>query len=115
MLTGGLLVILCIIAILFWCWSSSTETLAFQESLYFQVEDIDGKKSTIHDSGQDPTLRELRLQILKREINNRRATILATPRQIYLGSHPERLNDTIQVSPKDFQDMGDYYIVRVSR
>jgi len=100
---GLLVVILC------WCWFSNSKSR--RENLYFQVIDDYGN----HSSYQDPTLQELRLQILKREINNQGATVLMTPREMRLGSHPEDLDQTVEIHPTDIEDHGDYLVVKVVR
>jgi len=106
-------VLIAIIVMIYWC--SSKETLAFQKSLYYQVIDENGTESTVHDSGKDPTLQNLRLQILKREINDRNATVLVNPRQLRMGCHPEKLSDTFYVHPDDIEDHEDYYVVSIAR
>ncbi len=109
--------VICLVLVIFWCWTSGLKggSLPFRESLYFQVIDDHGNQSIVHDSGQDPTLQELRLQILKREINDKRAVVLITPKELRLGSHPEDLDQTVEIHPQDIEDHGDYYVVKVVR
>jgi len=115
------LAIVCFVLIglvVYWCWPSgskeSLSQLPFRRSVYFQVIDDQGTHSIIHDSGQDPTLRDLRFHILKKEINDRNATVLMSPEVIKYGFHPGNLDGTIMVKPEDIEDHGDYYVVRAS-
>ncbi len=101
-----------IFVIILW---NSKKTLPFREGLYFQVVDTQGTESSVHDSGYDPTIQELKLQILKREINDKRAIVLVTPSEVRLGGHPQYLDQTVQIRPQDIEDRGEYYVVHVVR
>ena len=101
------LAIVCFVLIglvVYWCWPSgskeSLSQLPFRRSVYFQVIDDQGTHSIIHE--------------LKKEINDRNATVLMSPEVIKYGFHPGNLDGTIMVKPEDIEDYGDYYVVRAS-
>lgn len=86
--------------------------ITLKKSIYFQVIDKNGIESIIHDSGYDPSKKNVKFQILKKEINDRKSIDIDTPKIIKFGIGPTDLKNTIQVKDEDIEDLGEYYIVK---
>ena len=97
-------------------WTGKPPT-PLEDAIYYQVTDIDGNKSIIHDSGIKPSKyppgSNFNLQILKREINNSQETILNTPDYLHLGHSPKNLSYKLGVDAIYLNDEGLYYTLLV--
>ena len=93
-------------------WMKSQPPLP-EDTIYYQVTDVDGNKSIIHDSGikpsENPPGSNISLQILKREVNNGVEKNLTTPDYLYMGHSPKGLMYKLGVDSNYLTDDGLYY------
>lgn len=112
----GLIVLLLIICLVYWlCFKKKElEILPFKESLFFQAMDDRGRGGFIHDSGNDPSQRFQKLQVLRKDINENIIIRLSKPQKIAFGTNPSLLNKVIDVSPEDIIETNKlYYLVQL--
>lgn len=90
---------------------------SLEDTIYYQVTDMDGNKSIIHDSGvkpsENPIGSSFNLQILKQEINNEKENNLSTPDFLNLGHTPKSLTYKLGVDPYYLNDEGLYYTLLI--
>nr|QBK85723.1 MAG: uncharacterized protein LCMAC101_03180 [Marseillevirus LCMAC101] len=88
-----------------------------EDTIYYQVTDVDGNKSIIHDSGikpsEHPSGSNISLQILKREVNNGVEINLTTPDFLYIGHSPKGLTYKLGVDPNHLNDDELYYTLSI--
>ena len=88
-----------------------------EDSIYYQVTDVDGNKGIIHDSGVKPSEHppgsNFNLQILKTEVNNEKEINLSTPDYLNIGHHPKSLTFKLGVDSAYLNDEGLYYTLLI--
>ena len=88
-----------------------------EDTIYYQVTDVDGNKSIIHDSGVRPSMNPIgssfNLQILKSEINNGDTIEISTPDFLDIGHSPKNLTYKLAVDPDHLNDEGLYYTLSI--
>jgi hypothetical protein len=85
-----------------------------EDTYYFSIEDEDGNRSIIHDSGIRPSQTSpgirISLQILKTEYSEGKKTKIGTPKYIHLGMNKYNLYRTEILS---ISDEGEYYTIEI--
>ena len=98
-------------------WIKNKHPSSPEDTIYYQVTDVDGNKSIIHDSGvkpsENPIGSSFNLQILKTEINDGKTIDLSTPDFLHIGHSPKSLTHKLGVDPDHLNDEGLYYTLSI--